>query len=235
MASTSVIIITSNTNDFIDFASFAKLTGASATLISDFVQIDADDVETLFNPVVIIDADNVERTEAFTSIEKVQKQNMPFFVAATTVTTQVFEDFRSLKPAGFFLKPLALESCMLNINQALFNSGTTKLKTQKLEELFVKNGKDYVRISAEDILWVQASGNYIEIFTTYEKSYLLRVGLKDIEGRLPEDQFIRVHKSYIVNKKHILKFNSNSIRTSLGEVPLARSYFNSVLTAFTVI
>jgi DNA-binding LytR/AlgR family response regulator len=80
-----------------------------------------------------------------------------------------------------------------------------------------------------------ASGNYIEIFTSNDKSYLLRVGLKEIELRLPDDQFIRVHKSYIVNKKHILKFNSNSLRTQQGEVPIARSYFNAVLTSFTII
>ena len=138
-------------------------------------------------------------------------------------------------PKDIFTKPFNTVNCVINIEQSLHNASATVAKSQKLEELFVKNGKDYLRIGSDEILWIQASGNYMKIFTCNDKSYLLRVGLKEIELRLPDDQFIRVHKSYIVNKKHILKFNSNSLRTQQGEVPIARSYFNAVLTSFTII
>jgi DNA-binding LytR/AlgR family response regulator len=167
--------------------------------------------------------------------ERVAQRKTPFFILVGSGTESELLSQKLAKPTGYLSKPLNSTLVFVNIELALEQRRSAKAKEHKLEELFVKNGKEYVRISTDDILWVQASGNYIEIFTAQEKCFLLRVGLKELEDRLPEQQFIRVHKSYIVNKKHILKFNSAAIRTVMGEIPLARSYFGSVLTAFTVI
>lgn len=235
MSSLSVIIISSHQQDFTDLVSFLKSKSTHSILSDSYSNIGSDDLELIFNPVLLIDLEDTTKSEVSKLVERAQQQHMSFFFVVSSFDADEFEEYKLLKPAGYFIKAIVPELCYMDIEQELFNVSTSHLKTKKLEELFVKNGKDYTRISSDEILWIQASGNYIEIFTSNDKSYLLRVGLKDIEGRLPDEQFIRVHKSYIVNKKHILKFNSSSLKTQQGEVPIARSYFNAVLTAFTII
>lgn len=235
MSASSVIILSNNTDHFIDLSDFLQKKEIDVTLTSDLSKLNPEEIETFFNPILLIDLDDTIGSALNKLVERAQQQHMSYFFVTGDLSSASVNDIKVLKPAGYFTKPLDHELVFLNIEQELFNISTSHFKNKKLEELFVKSGKDYIRIGSDDILWIQASGNYIEIFTSYEKSYLLRIGLKDIEGRLPEEQFIRVHKSYIVNKKHILKFNSHSIKTAQGELPLARSYFNTVLTAFTVI
>lgn len=235
MSSFSALIITNSSGEYLDFIQFFEQQSWCATIASGLDELSKTDLETLFNPVLLIDVEGYSKSDVNKMVEKARHQHMPFFFILGNGAIGAFDDFKMCKPLGYFLKPITAQQCTLNINQTLYNISATETKKQKLEELFVKNGKDYLRIGTNEILWIQASGNYIEIFTSNDKSYLLRVGLKEIEERLPDDQFIRVHKSYIVNKKHILRFNSNSLRTQQGEVPIARSYFNAVLTSFTII
>jgi DNA-binding LytR/AlgR family response regulator len=235
MSTFSSLVITKNPSSFRDFTSYVQGEGWGATSVNGIDELNKTDLETFFNPVVLIDVCDFEKSEISKLVDKARQQHMPFFFVIENADLETFEDYKLYSPKGYFTKPFNTVNCVINIEQSLHNASATVAKSQKLEELFVKNGKDYLRIGSDEILWIQASGNYIEIFTCNDKSYLLRVGLKEIELRLPDDQFIRVHKSYIVNKKHILKFNSNSLRTQQGEVPIARSYFNAVLTSFTII
>ncbi len=235
MSSFSALIITNSQGDFSGFLNYFTQNEWCAIASSNFDELVKNDLDNFFNPVLLIDVEGYTKSEINKMVDKAKQQHMPFFLVLSNNVIDAFDDFKLYYPSGYFNKPLPVANSILNIEQVLYNNSSTIAKTKKLEELFVKNGKDYVRIGSEEILWIQASGNYIEIFTSNDKSYLLRVGLKEIEERLPEDQFIRVHKSYIVNKQHILKFNSNSLRTKQGEVPIARSYFNAVLTAFTII
>ena len=231
----SAIVLTKNASVYSDLKGSLQLSDVDMVLADELGSIMDDAQFLLFNPILLIDLDDYSLNEVKKAVEMAQKQHMPFYFTSAQLTKDKVDEVRVLKPSGYFSKPFDTETVARNIEQEVYNVSTSHLKTKKLDELFVKNGKDYERIGSDDILWIQASGNYIEIFTSNEKSYLLRIGLKEIEGRLPEEQFIRVHKSYIVNKKHIVRFNSHSIKTMRGEVPLARSYFNTVLTAFTVI
>ena len=235
MASFTLILLANRGDDFIDLADFAQKDGVNCLIQEPIAGWESIALDNSFNPVVIIDTEGFSKQGLIKQVEICQGQDIPFFLALNLAEEALFDELKMLKPAGYFLKPLQASVCLLNIKQKLYDLKTTKLRSDRLEELFVKNGKDYTRISTSDIMWIQANGNYIEIFTSQDNKYLLRIGLKDIEGRLPESQFIRVHKSYILNKKHILKFNSSSVKTTVGELPIARSYFNAVLTAFTVI
>jgi len=231
----SVIVLSKNPSIYSPLRAFLESSDIDMVNAENLGQLIDDPQFLLFNPLLLIDLDDFSLSDVKKAVEMAQKQHMPFYFLAENLSKEMMDDVRVLKPSGYFAKPLDSDMVIMNIEQEIYNVSTSHLKTKKLDELFVKNGKDYERIGSDDILWIQASGNYIEIFTSNEKSYLLRIGLKDIEGRLPDEQFLRVHKSYIVNKKHIVRFNSHSIKTMRGEVPLARSYFNTVLTAFTVI
>ena len=88
-----------------------------------------------------------------------------------------------------------------------------------------------------DITYVEALKNYIMI-NTEDKKYTIHFTMKNIENELSPDLFIRVHKSYIVNKKLIKNIDDNSLQINLGEklkdLPLGKSYKNLIMTGINI-
>ena len=68
-------------------------------------------------------------------------------------------------------------------------------------------GVEFLRM--EDILCCVAKGRYTKILTTEGKEFLLTRVLKEIEGNLPDDDFYRTHKSFLINLNHIVHYQNN--------------------------
>lgn len=82
------------------------------------------------------------------------------------------------------------------------------------------------RIDFDDILYIEAANNYIFIHTSL-KRYMAYYTLKGIEGQLPQDKFVRVHKSFIVAKAQIQQVSSDEIKVNQVNIPLSRNFKNS--------
>jgi len=75
---------------------------------------------------------------------------------------------------------------------------------------------DEVRfIAFEDILYCKSTSNYTTIFTRSDKSYLCSKTLKDVESRLPQDYFFRIHQSYVVNLQSIIALKKQGCEVEL--------------------
>ena len=73
----------------------------------------------------------------------------------------------------------------------------------------IKTSRGIEFLRMEDILCCVAKGRYTKILTTEGKEFLLTRVLKEIEGNLPEDDFYRTHKSYLINLNHIIHYQNN--------------------------
>lgn len=80
-------------------------------------------------------------------------------------------------------------------------------------EIKIKRANIYVDCASID--WLKADGNYTTIYLNDNSKLVSRVSLKDLEERLPEGQFVRIHKSYILNRQIITK--RTATRISIGE------------------
>jgi two-component system LytT family response regulator len=69
----------------------------------------------------------------------------------------------------------------------------------RLRRLLVREGNDYVLVRTEDIESFEAAGNYVRVSTRGGKSYLIRSTMTDIERQVDPEQFVRIHRSTIVN------------------------------------
>ena len=69
---------------------------------------------------------------------------------------------------------------------------------------------------------MQALGDYIKLVTEYD-SFVILSTMKDFENQLPEDKFLRIHKSYIVNLDKVDRFNSKNVEVGAYEIPLSRN------------
>ena len=95
-------------------------------------------------------------------------------------------------------------------------------------DLFVKVNSRMVRINFDDVLYVEALSDYVNIVTAKHK-YIVYTTLKALESRLsPMSNFVRVHRSYLLNTQHIESIEDNTANLHGGHfVPIGKSYQES--------
>lgn len=104
------------------------------------------------------------------------------------------------------------------------NTSITMSSVEDLEgslELKVNGAK--VSLPLGEILFVESFGNYVKIITA-SKTYLTQLTTKTIEGLLPELHFIRIHKSYIVNKHMITQVEHDAVAINSILLPIGKTY-----------
>jgi len=93
---------------------------------------------------------------------------------------------------------------------------------------FVKSNNKFERIAFNELLFIEAANNYIILQTT-EKRLITYLTFKGMEEILPEDEFIKVHKSFIVSLSKIENLDSEEIKIGKFIIPISRSFKDSVL------
>ena len=78
------------------------------------------------------------------------------------------------------------------------------------------------KIASSKIKWIEAMGDYIKIITQ-EKNYLVLSTMKAFIKKLPENQFLRIHKSFIVNLNRVANYSANSVNIDGIDLPLSRN------------
>ena len=119
----------------------------------------------------------------------------------------------------YLLKPIEAHRFDMAVRRALRNTKASVGKDD--EHIFVRSNFRKVRVDYKDILWVEALGDYIKLITE-EKSILVLTSMKAFEQRLPDDKFLRIHKSYIISLKRIERFNNTVVEVCGKQMPLSR-------------
>ncbi len=95
----------------------------------------------------------------------------------------------------------------------------------------IKEGYDKIRIPFHDIVSLNAEKNYTIIQIKNKRPKLVRFGLTKIMEMLPLDKFVRVHKSFVVNREMITGVNANMVYLDTLEFPLGRVYRQEVVSS----
>jgi DNA-binding LytR/AlgR family response regulator len=88
---------------------------------------------------------------------------------------------------------------------------------------FVKDKKRLVKVSAEDILWIKADGVY-SLLATATRQYLLSAHLGAIEEKVKDLPFVRVHRSWLINARHLEAIEDDMLTVGSERIPLGKSY-----------
>jgi len=121
------------------------------------------------------------------------------------------------------VKPFKKEDLIIAIELALFSS-ELKNKNQEEPKLLIKDGHAMAQIPLSDIFWLEAEGNYTLIHTNNNKKRLIRNVITELHLQLPANDFIRIHRSYVVNKKHIIEYKAGHILIKETKLPVGRTY-----------
>ena len=127
-------------------------------------------------------------------------------------------------------KPISASRFDTAIKRALTKYEQLQKVTEDDEYIFVKSNLRQRKVVLNDIKWVEALGDYIKLVTT-EGNVVILSTMKSFEQKLPQDKFLRVHKSYIVNLEKVEKFNSKSVELDGRQVPLSRNKKNVLIEA----
>ena len=105
------------------------------------------------------------------------------------------------------------------------------------EEIFIKKGSSLVKLKLKEIIFVEALENYVTL-TTNDEKFTIHFTMKAIENQLPSGVFIRVHRSYIINKSMIQAIKENSLDLIVGNnvknIPVGKSFRDSLLNDINV-
>jgi len=127
----------------------------------------------------------------------------------------------------YLLKPVTFERFLVSIEKLRQRLATQKMsKTALLDHVSIPgDGKGtFIVLETKDILYVQGSSNYVTMYTD-TKEYLTNYSMIKVEQLLHSNQFLRVHKSYIVNLRKIVKADNESIFLTNGkDIPLGETY-----------
>jgi DNA-binding LytR/AlgR family response regulator len=154
----------------------------------------------------------------------------------TTAYREYAVDGFDLGVADYLLKPIPLERFLLAVNRALDieskGSGTDR-KTQH-EFMFFKIGTSSERVFLESIDHITAYGNYCKIHVSDSNRYLaVNHKISELENMLRSKEFVRVHKSYIVNRLRISKLTSTSVYVNSLAIPVGESYKKKLIENIT--
>lgn len=109
----------------------------------------------------------------------------------------------------------------------LANSTYNSNNTAK-DFIFIKSNGKLVKLNFSDIHYIEGMKDYLKIFTS-DKTHVIHQTMKSMEEQLPEQLFMRVHKSYIVALNAIRQIDGNCIETASGGVPLSTTYRDLLL------
>lgn len=137
----------------------------------------------------------------------------------------------------YLLKPISYSRFCKAIDKTIRYYSRKEPAAGGDEEIFIKSGSSLVKLKLRDIVYVEALENYVTLNTTDEK-YTIHFTMKAIESQLPSGVFIRVHRSFIVNKTMIQTIRENTLDLNVGgtlkSIPVGKSYRDSLLHEINV-
>lgn len=148
-------------------------------------------------------------------------QNPPMIIFTTAYSEHAVEGFE-VNAVDYLLKPFSLQRFVKACTKA---NELLQLKQNNPAEnfLFLKDGYEQVKVIIDDILYIESAGNYLNVFTTLGK-IVTRLTLADMQEMLPSEKFVRIHRSFVVAKNKISKYNKQSVFVNNVELPIGQSY-----------
>lgn len=155
----------------------------------------------------------------------------PAVIITTAYTDYALEGYEH-GVADYLLKPIRYERFLKAVNKVIGqNRGAAPLPApaESAPFLFVREDHTVHKIDFSTLLYVQAMGNYLRIFVHGQKPIITRCTLTEIEAQLPEHQFLRIHKSYIIALAAIEKITYNQVHIAGAVIPVGTTYRQEVL------
>ncbi|WP_394748106.1 LytR/AlgR family response regulator transcription factor [Spongiimicrobium salis] len=199
-------------------------------------------VATFENPISALDFLNVNTIDLIfmdiempllTGVDFVKTlKHRPQVIFTTAYRNYAIESYE-LEVVDYLLKPVSFARFFKAVNRfkkqtsehIVISSIHTGLKN---DHIYVNANKKFIKVLFDDIIYVESIKDYIRIHTVNE-NVVTRDKISEFEKKIPEN-FLRVHRSYIVNTHKITAFTSVDIEIESKEIPIGESYKKEILS-----
>jgi len=151
----------------------------------------------------------------------------PPLVIFTTAYPEFAVEGFEVDAIDYLLKPFSFERFLKAVNKALEKLNKTENTILASPFIFLKTDKKVYKVDLEDILYIESIGDYAKVITI-QAQYVVNNTLKNLVEELPDAQFIRVHKSYIIAKNKIVFFEGNYVKVGDKDIPIGTSYRDEI-------
>ena len=137
----------------------------------------------------------------------------------------------------YLIKPVTYSRFCKAVDKAIKYYSRKEVSNSDDNEIFIKKGSSLVKLKLKDIIYIEALENYV-ILNTKDEKFTIHFTMKAIENQLPSGIFIRVHRSFIVNKSMIKTIKENSLDLIIGDelknIPIGNSFRDPLLNGINV-
>lgn len=155
-------------------------------------------------------------------------------IVFTTAFEQYAIDGFRVNALDYLLKPISyatfLEACNKALKWFTLLSSASEKPTEEPTSIFVKSEYKVLQIGLDSIMYIEGLKDYVKIYTDDNQHPVLTLmNMKAMEQMLPQSRFIRVHRSYIVNKTRIREVERARIIVGSNHIPIGDSYRQAFL------
>lgn len=200
---------------------FLRLTGKYSNAVSAMSRIGEEQVDVLFLDIQMPEVNGMEFARTISSKTRI--------IFTTAFSEYALEGYK-VSAVDYLLKPFSFTDFLEAARKALtwFEMTTSHPAPEIRKEevgIFIKSEYKLIHILYGDILYIEGLKDYVKIFTVNDvKPVLSLMSLKALEEQLPLDRFIRVHRSYIIQKSKITSINKNRIVINKQQIPIGETY-----------
>ena len=208
---------------FTDKVSFLNLVGVFQNPVKAMEYLQAHSVDLIFLDIQMPD---------LTGFQFLQSLPDPPMVIFTTAYSQYALDSYELDAVDYLLKPIPFDRFLKGVNKAqklhlaekeLLANHDESANDLNSPYLFLKSDTRIFKVKRADIRYIEGMRDYIAVHTS-ERRIMTLMSLTKMLVKLPDADFIRVHKSYIINLHHIKLIQHNRITIGEKEIPISNTY-----------
>ncbi|QQX77087.1 MULTISPECIES: LytR/AlgR family response regulator transcription factor [Aequorivita] len=195
--------------------------------------------------IVLLDIRLKGKMDGIETAHEIQKQyNIPIIYLTANADEEHFNRAKETHPYAFISKPfkkldlqraieltvdrISIENTSEKNNGSANGNGNNFINSENAtdfilnDRIFVRHNEKMLKIDIKDIYYIEADRNYCRIFSQ-DREYLLVMTLKDIDEKLPQNHFLRIHRSYIINISQIDEVAGTHVVISKKAIPMSKA------------
>jgi DNA-binding LytR/AlgR family response regulator len=151
--------------------------------------------------------------------------NPPMVIFTTAYSEHAVKSFE-LDAIDYLLKPFSLPRFLKACNKAheLYVLRNKPGSTDEVTSVFIKDGYEQIKVKLNEILFIEAAGNYTKIYLQGDSTLSTRITITDMLLMLPAKKFIRTHRAFIVARDKISRFDRAQININEHSIPIGATY-----------
>ncbi|MGL1888818.1 MAG: LytTR family DNA-binding domain-containing protein [Reichenbachiella sp.] len=153
-------------------------------------------------------------------------KNPPQVIFTTAYRDYALEGFE-LEVLDYMLKPISFDRFMKGVSkfQSTFQPVLTEPTVDNEVDTFIffKSDKKNIKVLLKDILYIESVKDYVKIKTA-DKEVVTHQKISELETKLPQGEFARIHRSFIVNIPKIESYSATEIELNEESIPIGRNY-----------